>query len=345
MGTRGVRRPETPEEKATTQLEDSTRRAIAGWVADPRVAALISEARPFARKLLDQLGIDDPAEQGVAARQILSLGPADGHCICQPDPFEAWPAEGGAPAPYVARAIRAAVWLVVSGLQDRGLTALRPVEEVAIDDQAPDGLRFDDDHVAILLLLWLDVPLEGSPAAHKAAADEIGDRPPTPIRMWTSKGDANDAHPVASSGQPDGASSWEPHMPPWSVPLTEAQLTDVRDKETKAYRRQSDVLLDLHCQACRKTIAWIVVFHGQFEGTQGLELAAPVDYARVDQADRVGTSVAYVLTGKQHSLALPSKYLVGPGGPGRVRITCRCGQRNWLRMKGLRLASESARVK
>ena len=118
------------------------------------------------------------------------------------------------------------------------------------------------------------------------------------------------------------------------------------DTVMRQARGRSTVLKALPCRrpGCGKTLGWVIVLHDHpGDGELRLELAAPVEGATVDAHDRPGTWVAYTLTGKARTREARSSY-VSLGGPELIRVTCRCGTRNWLRASALRELGEALRL-
>lgn len=126
-----------------------------------------------------------------------------------------------------------------------------------------------------------------------------------------------------------------------------AEIGASNDAVVRDARERSTVLSALQCQrrGCGKTLAWLVVLHDRrTDGGLRLELAAPVEDAPVDDDDEPGAWVAFVLQGNVQTRAARSRYVGGLGGNGVIRITCRCGRRNWLRAPVLRSLGEALRL-
>jgi len=130
----------------------------------------------------------------------------------------------------------------------------------------------------------------------------------------------------------------------WPEQPSADELAASVDTVLREARGRSTVLTALRCRRCRKTLGWVIVLHDDpGDGELRLELAAPVEGAPVDAHDRPGTWVAYSLTGKVQTREARSGY-VSLGGPELIRITCRCGSRNWLSLSALRELGEALRL-
>ena len=147
------------------------------------------------------------------------------------------------------------------------------------------------------------------------------------------------SHP---DGEASGPSPWDPLQPP-----SPDEIGASNDAVVREARGRSTVLKALPCQrpGCGKTLAWLVVLHDKRTDDElRLELAAPVEDAPVDNDDHPGTWLAFALQGNVQTREARSRYVGGLGGDGVIRITCRCGQRNWLHPSALRQLGEALRL-
>jgi len=134
-------------------------------------------------------------------------------------------------------------------------------------------------------------------------------------------------------------------VPPGWEPLTPTDERRAFDEVTDTARRRSRVLVEVPCPDCQTRLGWLVVLSdGPSAGEVALELAAPVRQDLVDGLDRPGTWTAFALTGRRQSLKAPSMYVTRLQGNSLIRITCRCGRRQWLSSPILRRMAEAARM-
>jgi hypothetical protein len=160
--------PGSAEEQAAAQLEASARRTVAVWAGHPKVTSLVERLRPDFRVLLDKLAID-PADRLPAAARILGMWPTSPDGTELPNFFVAWPPEKLAAASLIASQVRSGMAEAVTRLRSEGVGRLPPIDYVSPDDDTPDGLEFGFQHVALLLMLWLDIPLKGHSGVEIAA--------------------------------------------------------------------------------------------------------------------------------------------------------------------------------
>jgi hypothetical protein len=86
-----------------------------------------------------------------------------------PNFFAEWPPERLASAGLIASRVRSGVAEIVTRLRSEGVRRLPPIEQVTPDIDTPDGFGFVPQHVALLLMLWLDVSLAGRSGKEIAA--------------------------------------------------------------------------------------------------------------------------------------------------------------------------------
>ena len=164
-----VSESESPEEQAAVHLDASARRMVARWAGNPLLVQAVNELRPDFRTLLDELAIDAADEKLLVAARMLGLGPVDQDGIELPNPFAAWPPERRAPAQLIASRLRTGLAELVERLCSSGVGGLSRIEHVTPDADTPDGLAFSFDHLELLSLLWLDIPLDGRSGTEIAA--------------------------------------------------------------------------------------------------------------------------------------------------------------------------------
>jgi len=132
----------------------------------------------------------------------------------------------------------------------------------------------------------------------------------------------------------------------WPAQPTADERAASVDTVLREAHGRSTMRQPVRCQhhGCRKTLGWVIVLHDDpGDGELRFQLAAPVKGAAVDAQDRPGTWVAYTLTGKVQTQEARSSY-VSLGGPEQIRVTCRCGTRNWLSLSVLRELGEALRL-
>jgi hypothetical protein len=166
----GPAKPRTPLERQAKSLEDSGRKAAAGWVGDSRVKGAVSALWPDFQSLMDQLGL---SEGQFAAGALWILGSrtirAQGkRLIVGSNPFEGLPEERRVPAQLIAARVRLGIAELADRLRKDDV-GLDPVRHVPPSEDRPDGLSFSADHFYLLYLLCCDIPLEGRSGAEIAA--------------------------------------------------------------------------------------------------------------------------------------------------------------------------------
>ena len=158
------------------RLEASGQAALAGWLGEPKVVAVVSHFRPDVQALLEPFGFHDKADVISAAGVLTGMTGRTPEGEEWPNPFVDWSAERLAHGGLIARMLRGTLALTTERLRIEGVLRLQAVED---NPRYVDRRGFAGDHLALLLLLWLDIPLEG-----RTGAEIASDLPAMPTVGW-----------------------------------------------------------------------------------------------------------------------------------------------------------------
>lgn len=147
------------------RLDSSARAALAGWLGDPKVRGLVAYFRPDIQTLLEPFGFTGEIKIVSAAGVLLGLTGVTLNGSEWRNPFLGWSPERLTEGGLVALRLRHVLAVMVERLCIEGV-ALQAVEN---DPHYSDERGFSADHLALLVVLWLDIPLEGRTGAEIAA--------------------------------------------------------------------------------------------------------------------------------------------------------------------------------
>jgi len=165
----------------TRRLEEGGRAALAGWVGQPVVTEVVTALRPEVQALVEGFELADDNAIITAAGVLTSVAGLHLDRSEWPNPFLAWTAQQRDAAQPAVMQLRRLLANLTMQLRKVGIG----IDAVSDDAEFNDHYGFSADHLHLLVLLWLPIPLVGRSGAEIAA-----ELPVLPTVGWERHGDA-----------------------------------------------------------------------------------------------------------------------------------------------------------